>query len=168
MYHDYLTKLYEVNTWIWVFSLVAPLIMFYLKIGSRSYFIAALVWLISQLLNLKLEPVLFRLSKEIDFLFWFGSWAVIDALCISLIYLIHLRLKAKIEPVAMNVIYTYASLATLQLVYYVDAVLLGTRYLSEIYKVGVNVGNILIVTFLALPLIQRHFLKLKNKMNGAV
>ncbi|WMO14359.1 hypothetical protein [Pseudoalteromonas piscicida] len=167
MYHDYLSKLYEVNTWIWSISLIAPLVMLYLKIGSRSYFIAALVWLISQLLNLKLEPILFKLSKEIDFLFWFGSWAAIDAACISLIYAIHQRLKARIEPIAMNVIYIYAGLAILQLVYYVDAVLLGTRYLAEVYRVGVNLGNILIASCLALPLLKGHFIKVKNKVKGA-
>ncbi|WP_046007414.1 hypothetical protein [Pseudoalteromonas rubra] len=152
MFPDYVNKLHEINTWIWLFSVIAPIAMYCLKIGSRSYFIAAAVWILSQFLNLRIEPYLDKIVNHENLVYWYGTWATIDVLCIFAIHFAHIIRNLKIGFTAMSVIVAYAALGLLQVGRFLELELIGSHALSEIYTLGVNTGNIAISTLLTAPI----------------
>jgi len=153
-YIDYINKLHEINTWIWLVSIIAPFSMYCLKIGSRSYYIAAAVWVISQFLNLRIEPYLdaiVSVSRE-HLVYWYGTWATLDVICIFVIYFAHIRHKTGIGFTSLSVMFAYAALGFMQIVRYLEVSFFETNYLSSLYTLGINSGNIAISTLIALPL----------------
>ncbi|TMP27185.1 hypothetical protein CWB99_15825 [Pseudoalteromonas rubra] len=164
MFANYVDELHSLNTWIWCLSLVAPILMFSKRLGSRSYYITAITWLITQFINLRIESYLFALSKEAGFIFWFGSWATIDAISITLIYAFHVQLKAKVEFEAMSVMIAYAFLGMVQIIYYFDAVVIQTRIFESAYQIAINTGNVVITLILTLPLCKALYQRLRSTL----
>ncbi len=155
MFPDYLNKLHEINTWIWLISVIAPLVMYCLKIGSRSYYIASAVWVLSQFLNLRIEPYLNEIvsASRDNLVFWYGTWATLDVLCIFVIYYAHIRHKACIGFTSLSVMFAYSALGLLQIARFFELEIFGTHHLSTLYTLGINSGNLAISSLIALPLV---------------
>ncbi len=164
MFPDYLNKLHEINTWIWLISVIAPLVMYCLRIGSRSYYIASAVWVVSQFLNLRIEPYLDEIvsASRDNLVFWYGTWATLDVLCIFVIYFAHTRHKVCIGFTSLSVMIAYAILGLLQTLRYLELELFETHHLSSLYTLGINTGNVTISTVIAIPLLVYIW---KNKLS---
>lgn len=155
MFPDYENKLHEINTWIWLVSVIAPMVMYGIKIGSRSYYIAAVVWVLSQFINLRIEPFLneFVSSSDDNLIYWYATWATLDVLCIFVIFFVHWRHKISIGFTSLSIIVAYSLLALLQTIRHFELDLFGTHHLTQLYTVGINTGNIAITVIITMPLL---------------
>ncbi|KZN57619.1 hypothetical protein N473_07015 [Pseudoalteromonas luteoviolacea CPMOR-1] len=155
MFPEYINKLHELNTWIWLLSIIAPTAMYFLKAGSQSYFIGAGVWIVSQFINLRIEPYLSQFVDESrdHLVYWYGTWAAINALCIFAIYLAHLRRNVAVGFTSISIMFAYAGLFLLQLIRHLELEITGTNYFSKTYTIGINTGNVVITLLISAPLL---------------
>ncbi|MBD1584887.1 hypothetical protein [Pseudoalteromonas sp. S16_S37] len=164
----YSELLYQLNNWLWLISIVIPILVFFAGRSSQSYLIVATVWCASHFINLKLEPWLWELatSRSDNLIYWFSTWASIDALCIALIVMAHRYVNIKLDFEAFSISVCLAGLAFLQIATYLDGVVWQTKLLQEAYTVGVNTGHVANSVILLFPLITgaKEFINSKRKV----
>ncbi|MEK0158667.1 hypothetical protein WLQ65_05840 [Pseudoalteromonas piscicida] len=153
MFSNYSELLNELNNYLWITTVCFPIAAILLSQGSRSYFIGATVWCVSQFISFRIEGPLWKLAKEQDVVYWFGTFATIDAVSITLIFLLHNKLKCKVGYEAFSIALCFAFVCFVQIARYIDGVVLETKLLGEFYKVAINTGNLVSAVILALPLV---------------
>ncbi|MCF2910779.1 hypothetical protein L1285_20945 [Pseudoalteromonas sp. DL2-H2.2] len=164
MFSNYSELLNELNTYLWVATVCFPILVFLIGAGSRSYFIGAVVWCVSQFISLKIEGPLWEIAKKHDIVLWFGTYATIDALCVTLIFLLHNKLKLKVGYEAFSIALCLAFVCFSQIARYTDGVILQTKVLGTFYKVAINTGNLASAVVLSLPLIMALLKKVKGHL----
>ncbi|MDK1288511.1 hypothetical protein [Pseudoalteromonas umbrosa] len=152
MFAGYSELLNELNSWLWLATIILPFLVLLTRSGNRSYFVVAAVWCSVQLLNLKIEGFLWETSKN-NLIYWFGTWATIDALSIILVLASHKTLKIKLGFEAFSISICIAILALLQIGTYIDGAVLKTYLMKEAYTIGVNTGNLANALILSVPLL---------------
>lgn len=151
----YSELLYQLNNWLWLISIVIPVLVFFSGSSSQSYLIVAIIWCASQFINLKIEPWLwdFATADPDNIIYWFSTWASVDAICIALVVFAHKYLNIKIDFEAFSISICLAGLAFLQIAVYLDGVVWQTKMIQEAYTIGVNTGNVANCLILLFPLI---------------
>jgi hypothetical protein len=116
-------------------------------INSTS--LSLFVWLVFSLLMLFIEPFIYSSTKNIslDRLIWYGSFATLDVLAILVINFLHKknRIELSVQSLLLNLSFFIALL--LQVSRYFDKQVFETNVLTEVYKEGITMLNILTWAF---------------------
>ncbi|MBD1584847.1 hypothetical protein [Pseudoalteromonas sp. S16_S37] len=165
MFSNYSELLNELNNYLWVTTVCFPIATLLLSQGSKSYFIGAVVWCVSQFISFRIEESLWNFAKDHGVVYWFSTFATIDAVSITLIFLLHNKLKTKVGYEAFSIALCFACVCFVQIARYVDGIVLQTKVLGTFYKVAINTGNLVSAIILALPLIVFCSVKVKSHLS---
>lgn len=162
---QYSHYLYELNNYVWLGYVLALLATYLLNIGNRSYYIGAIIVVISTLIMLAIEPIYVSFGKDYPWFvwnFWYFTWASIDILSALLIYKLHRKERQKFGFVSISCIITFVALCVVQSLRHLDMVVMGTNLMATSFKVLVNsfsIGFLVLLLHPAYCTIKHHFRK---------
>ncbi|WP_027670069.1 hypothetical protein [Rheinheimera baltica] len=164
---EYSKFLYEFNNHIWVAYLIAVIAVYGIKLGTRSYFIAAIITIIANLVMMVIEPKLVALVDDYAGFVkhaWYPTWAICNILSAIIIYKIHSHERIKIDFVAMSCLLSMVAMCIVQSLRYLDMIVFEINLMGAAFRVIVNTVNVGYFAFLMTPL----FTAVKEKIRKAV
>lgn len=166
LFSNYSAFLNAINTYLWIATVCAPLTMYLLNYGSKSYFIGAIVWCVSHFINLNIEKPLWDFTSQHGMIYWFSVYATIDAICLTLIYVLHKKSSIKVGFTSLSIALCFSALAIIQVARYIDGMVIGTNVLGFIYKTAINTGNLVCTVVLTVPVIMAMYFNLRSVTVG--
>lgn len=164
---DYSEVLYQIGNLTWVGYVFALSCVFYLKIGSKSYYFGVLVLVVANLAMQVTEPLLVELSRqgnrELVRSLWYPTWTAFNLASIYAIYLLHVRARCSITFESTSLVISFTALSLLQFARYFDQIFFETNYLVEFYKVAINSINLGCFVIAIWPLLGLAKIKIKGK-----
>ncbi|MBZ9612163.1 hypothetical protein [Rheinheimera maricola] len=164
---EYSKFLYEFNNHIGLAYFIAVLVVYGIKLGTRSYYIAAVVTIIVNLVMMVIEPKLVALVENHPLLVkhaWYPTWAICNILSAITIYKIHSHERIKIDFVAMSCLLSMVAMCIVQSLRYMDMVVFEFNLMGSAFRVIVNTVNVGYLAFLMTPL----FSAVKEKIRKAI
>ncbi|HEY9044197.1 MAG TPA: hypothetical protein VIN66_18590 [Rheinheimera sp.] len=92
-----------------------------------------------------LVPLLYKIAANDGIVYkfaWYGSFCLIDALAIYLLFKFHNMLKQSVSAVAELAGFAFVLLATLQSIFFVEQYLFLSSYTRALYQYGIPLINI--------------------------
>lgn len=93
---------------------------------------------------------------------WYGAWSVVDVFCVWCIYKLHALYHLNASKLARYIMVCLLTLCALQIVRYVDRIILETDLLTDIYRFGVVAINISVAPIALLWLLTGVTIALKK------
>ncbi len=100
-----------------------------------------------------LVPLLYRVAANdgIEYKFiWYGTFCLIDILSIYLLYKFHKLMKQNVSTVAEVAGIAFLSLATLQVVFFIEQYVFLSNVIQPVYQYGIPLINVMLLPVLVL------------------
>lgn len=135
-WQDLAYKLDDVETLISFFLL--SISFYFYRITSNN--IALAVWVCSNYLMERWAQIMLEMAKTDAVLvrqLWYSSFITVDVIAIAAIYMIHIKMKIEFTRFSEMVCASFFFMACLQLMRYVDRMVLDADITTNIYKYGI-------------------------------
>ncbi|MCL1124208.1 hypothetical protein [Shewanella surugensis] len=137
----------------------------YKKFGKiDSFFICFLVWGLSNLLMLTLEPVIYAITGNIilDRVIWYVTFGAIDTLSVFLIVRMHKAKNIEHSRESLTICIIFSCLLLLQAFRFSERMYFNTGYLEWLYVEGVKAINIFVLIFFCISVKYRYKVRESN------
>jgi len=157
---SYITLLHNIGNVTWCAYVIVLFVVFWLGLGSTSYYFGTTVLVVCNLLMQIAEPGLVALGKEYPTFIihiWYTFWAALDAFAVHSIFVLHRRADVRLGFVAKSLAFSFTALCITQVSRYFDRVIFRTDWLGNVYLLSINAINIGCVVVILLPICSAIF-----------